>query len=405
MEPPVVVRSLMKNALPNRRDPTERRAPVDPVARCCGAERTRDRYAFPDSSDRSGMASETWMDESNRIEAPTRVGIAGGGFIGRTVGKRFLELDAVRVVALADVDDRALNETGDELGVPGNDRYGRYEEMLDAAELDAVLIGTPHTLHYDQVTAAMDRGLHVLCDKPLTTDIDEARDLVARDESREEVLMVGYQRHLYDAFAEVRDLWLGEGRTPRWITAEISQDWVERFAGTWRMDPDLSGGGYLYDTGSHLLDSILWSTGLTPTAVAAEMSFVDDERRVDGRAHVTIRFEEGATASVSCSGETPCMREHIHVWDEEGATYLESQDWEANELTVIDAENEEHRSPLDRDLPNKAEAFLASVRGDTEPPATALDGLRVTAVTEAAYESARGDGGFVDVDSDDVALE
>jgi predicted dehydrogenase len=352
------------------------------------------------------MASETRTDDGpDRTEAPTRVGIAGGGFIGRTVGKRFLECDTARVVALADIDDRALEETGEELSVPGNDRYGRYEEMLDAAKLDAVLIGTPHTLHYDQVTAAMDRGLHVLCDKPLTTDIDEARDLVARDDAREEVLMVGYQRHLYGAFAEARDLWLGEGRTPRWITAEISQDWVERFAGTWRMDPDLSGGGYLYDTGSHLLDSILWSTALTPTAVAAEMSFVDGERRVDGRAHVTIRFDEGATASVSCSGETPCMREHIHVWGEEGATYLESQDWEANELTVIDAENEEHRPPLDRDLPNKAEAFLASNRGDTEPPATALDGLRVTAVTEAAYESARGDGGFVDVDSADVALE
>lgn len=348
------------------------------------------------------MAIEPGTDADGTL---VRVGIVGGGFIGRTVGKRFREHDAARIAALVDVDDRTLAETGDDLGVPEDARYGRYEAMLEAAEIDAVLIGTPHTLHYDQVTAAMDRNLHVLCDKPLTTDIDEARDLIARDESREEVLMVGYQRHLYGAFAETRDRWLGEGRIPRWITAEISQNWVERFAGTWRMDPDLSGGGYLYDTGSHLLDSILWSTGLTPTAVAAEMAFVDDENRVDGRAHVTIRFEEGTTASVTCSGETPCMREHIHLWDEEGATYLDSHDWEANELMTIDAESGEHRPRLDRDLSNKAEAFVASIRGGEEPPATALDGLRVTAVTEAAYESAKGDGGFVDVDPEDVALD
>lgn len=335
-----------------------------------------------------------------------RIGVAGGGYIGRTVGGQLRDDGNACVGALVDIDDETLGSAGEELGVPTESRYRSYGAMLDEEVLDAVLIGTPHTLHYEQILAAMDRGLHVLCDKPLTTDLDEARDLVARDRAREEVLMVGYQRHLYPAFAEARERWLAAGRTPDWITAEISQDWVDRFEGTWRMDPDLSGGGYLYDTGSHLLDSILWSTGLTPTAVSGEMAFVDDDRRVDGRAHVTIRFEEGTTASVTCSGETPCMREHIHLWDEEGATYLNSKDWEANELLEIDADSGEHRPRLDGErLPNKAEAFVAAVRDGETPPATALDGLRVTAVTEAAYESARSDGSFVDIDPADVALD
>ncbi|MEM4781086.1 MAG: Gfo/Idh/MocA family oxidoreductase [Halalkalicoccus sp.] len=349
------------------------------------------------------MATETKAD---RRSSEVRVGVVGGGFIGQTVGGQLLADGAARVAALVDIDDRTLESTGEELGVPAESRYERYAAMLDEEELDAVLIGTPHTLHYEQILAAMDYDLHVLCDKPLTTDLDDARDLVARDAARDETLMVGYQRHLYRAFVEARERWAEAGRTPRWITAEISQDWVGRFEGTWRTDPDLSGGGYLYDTGSHLLDSILWSTGLTPTAVAAEMAFVDDERRVDGRSHVTIRFEEGATASVTCSGETPCMREHIHIWDAEGATYLDSKDWEANELVEIDAESGEHRPRLDRgSLPNKAEAFVAAVRDGSEPPATALDGLRVTAVTEAAYESARGDSEFVSVDPKDVAID
>lgn len=349
------------------------------------------------------MAVETKSDATGSL---VRVGIVGGGYIGRTVGEQFRADENARVAALVDIDERTLESTGEKLGVPAESRYECYGAMLDDEDIDAVLIGTPHTLHYEQILTAMDYDLHILCDKPLTTDLDDARDLVARDKTRKEVLMVGYQRHLYRAFVETRERLMNAGRVPDWITSEISQDWIDRFEGTWRMNPDLSGGGYLYDTGSHLLDSILWSTGLTPTAVAAEMDFVDDERRVDGRAHLTIRFEEGTTASVTCSGETPCMREHIHIWDKEGAVYLDSQDWEANEFMEIDAESGEHRPRLDRgSLPNKAEAFVESVRDGKEPPATALDGLRVTAVTEAAYESARGDSEFVAVDPEDVALD
>ena len=337
---------------------------------------------------------------------PLRVGVVGGGFIGRAVGGEFVEHEEVQVVSLVDIDEDALEETGDELDVGESSRYTDYETMLDAETLDAVLIGTPHTLHYDQILAAFDHDLHVLCDKPLTTDLDDARDLVDRDRDRDEVLMVGYQRHFYEAYVEARDLWAEADREPCWITAEVCQDWVDRFEGAWRQDPDLSGGGYLYDTGSHLLDGVLWSTRLTPEAVSASMNFLDDDQRVDGRTNLTIRFTNGATASFSLSGETPCMREHVRMWDEQGAIELNSKDWEPSEYVEIDADSAEYRPRLSRtDRRTKVEAFVDAVRTGEEPAATALDGLRVTAVTEAAYESARTDGGFVDIDPDDVALD
>ena len=337
---------------------------------------------------------------------PLRVGVVGCGFIGTTVGGQFADHVDASVRALADVDETALEAAGEELGVDADARYTDHEAMFDGEPLDAVLVSTPHALHYDQILAAFERDLHVLCDKPLATDLDDARDLVERDNDREEVLMVGYQRHLYPAFEAARDLWSEGDREPRWITAEVCQDWVDRFEGTWRQDADLSGGGYLYDTGSHLLDCVLWSTGLTPDAVSASMHFVDDERRVDGRATVTVRFTNGATASFSLSGETPCMREHVRMWDGEGAVALDSQDWEPNEYVEIHADSGEYHPRLrDDDGRTKVDAFVDAVQSGEEPVATALDGLRVTAVTEAAYESARGDGSFVSIDPDDVALE
>ncbi len=339
-------------------------------------------------------------------ESQLRVGVVGGGFIGTTVGGEFNDLQDATVVALADVSDEAREEAGEQLAVSPAKQYKSYESMLDGESLDAILIGTPHTLHYEQVTAALDRGLHVLCDKPLTTDLDRARDLRDRARNGDEVLMVGYQRHLNPAFIDARERWADSDLTPEWISAEVSQDWIDRFEETWRRNPELSGGGYLYDTGSHLLDAILWTTGLTPTAVSARMTYVDDEQRVDNWADLTIEFEEGARASVTTYGETPAVREHIHIWDEEGAIYLTGREWEPRQLAEVDVESTDHVPFIDpRDRQSKAAAFVEAIREGTQPAATAQDGLRVTAVTEAAYESAARDGAWVDLDPKDTVID
>ncbi|MFC4552784.1 MULTISPECIES: Gfo/Idh/MocA family protein [Halorussus] len=318
-----------------------------------------------------------------------KVGVIGGGYIGTTVGQLFNQDPRATVTALADVSEEVQHTAGEQLYVGEGSRYDDYQEMLDTEELDAVLVGTPHTFHHEHVTAALDRGLHVLCDKPLTTDLEEARDLAERAESGDEVLMVGYQRHLNPAFETARERFR-DGGNPQFISAEITQDWIRRFEDTWRTDPDLSGGGNLYDTGSHLIDAVLWTTGLTPASVSAEMVFADEESRVDERAILTVEFENGADATISVHSDAPCVREHIHIWDEEGAVYLEGRQWEEREMSEIQADSTTVIPFIDRDdQRNKAETFVDCIERGEEPPATARDALAVTALTEAAYESAR----------------
>ncbi|RDI71356.1 Gfo/Idh/MocA family protein [Halopelagius longus] len=345
------------------------------------------------------------MEDDRSFTTPLQMGVIGLGYIGTTVGGEFDAHPDVSVTALCDVNESARKQGGETFHVPESSQYEDYQRMYDEeAELDAVLVGTPHTLHYEQVSAAFDAGLHVYCDKPMTTDLETARELYERSQESEEMLMVGYQRHLNPSFRSARKRWKGPDRWPNWLTAEVTQDWVDRFEGTWRQDPDLSGGGYLYDTGSHLLDAILWTTGLTPTAVSADMQFIDDEQRVDGVGSLRIKFEEGATATVSVNGDAPATREHIHVWDDEGAVYLEGREWEPRNLKTIDPDSTEHVPYVDFEKQhNRAADFLRALRDGTDPPATAHDGLRVTAVTEAAYESARADGEWVDIDIDSVA--
>jgi predicted dehydrogenase len=355
------------------------------------------------------VVDPTRMTQAEKL----RVGVVGGGYIGTTVGGQFNADPRSTVTALADVDPETRRTAGESLYVGEGFRYEDYLKMYDAEPLDAVLVGTPHTLHYEMVLAALDRDLHVFCDKPLTTDPQEASELAERSEVSEQVLMVGYQRHLNPAFQTARERWQGSGGRPDgdeadsasdsnpepdFLSAEITQNWISRFDDKWRTDPDLSGGGNLYDTGSHLIDAVLWTTGLAPAEVSAEMVFADDEERVDQRAILTVEFENGAHGTISVHSDAPCVREHIHIWDEEGAVYLEGRQWEERELERVDADSTTVIPYIDRSKQrSKAEAFIDCIETGEEPPATARDALAVTALTEAAYESARS-GERVSVD-------
>lgn len=326
------------------------------------------------------------------------VGIVGTGTLGTRLGEQLAAVDDAAVVAIADVSPESLDAAGATLGVDAASRYESYERMIDAEPLDAVIIATPHTLHYDQIVTAMDAGLDVLCEKPLATDLDDCRALVERDEASEQVLMVGYQRHLGPAYVHGRERL--DGIEPKFVTAEISQNWYESQRGTWRTNPDLSGGGQLYDTGSHLVDAVLWMSDLDPETVSAEMVFADDAERVDVQAMLTVTFANDCVANISVSGDAPRVREHIHFWGDDGGVYVEGENWTPRETELIDPDGQ-RRYPGSDDDPHrtKPQAFVDAVREGTEPPATAADAYTVTAVIEAAYESART-GERVSVDTD-----
>lgn len=329
---------------------------------------------------------------------PLRIGIVGLGFIGTVVGGQFYARTDATVTAVCDLDQERLTEIGDQFDVDEDHRYAEYDQLLETAPIDAVLIGTPHTLHYDQVVAALADGLHVYCDKPLTTDSERARDLVTRAEDSDRTLMVGYQRHLQTAFRTARERWQETDREPTWVTASMTQGWIEDSTTTWRLEPELSGGGFLYDTGSHVLDAICWTTGLEPVSVAASMDFHDEDQQIDSRAHLDITFANGATGTVSLHGDAPAVRESLQIWDDNGAVSITGKEWRSRRLTRIDSDSAEYTPYIDPTAEqSRAGAFLKSVSEGTEPPATAMDAFRVTALTEAAYEAAKtGDRVTVD---------
>jgi predicted dehydrogenase len=326
-----------------------------------------------------------------------RVGVVGTGGLGAHMAGQFAAVEGVTIAAVTDVSEENRREVGERFDVPAEHRYEGYAKMFDEADLDVAQVTTPHTLHAEQVLAALDRGLHVYCEKPLATSLDDAREIRDRVDATGLTLMVGYQRHLDPAFLRGRERWAEGEREPAFVTAEITQPlWDTE---TWYTNPDLSGGGQIYATGTHVIDAILWMTDEAPASVTASLTLDEARPRMDKHAALTIELANGCVVSLGISGDTPGVREHVHGWDNEGALYIEGREWDPRKLTVIDAEGTEHSPHLGDPEQSKGAAFVEAVRADTQPPATVRDALRATAVQEAAYE-ADETGERVDIDAD-----
>lgn len=320
------------------------------------------------------------------------MGVIGLGGLGHVMLDAYADLDDVDVVAGADVSPEARDAFEAAYDAPA---YDDYETLLDehGDALDAATIVTPHTLHHGQAMACLEADLDVLLEKPMVTDTADAVDLVTTAEERDCVLQVGYQRHFHPAFQELRRIVqsgrIGEVHT---VSCYLGQEWIRVQQGTWRTNPALSGGGQLYDTGSHLLDALLWTTGSTPTAVVAEMDFTAPGVDVNSALGITLDGDgRTATASVGISGDgievTPT--EGYALWGTRGQVgYAEDY------LTVTEKGRTTYGTTIsaDTELGSLTHAklgnFVDSVRGDAEPAVPGEYGLQVTALTEAAYEAA-----------------
>ena len=320
-----------------------------------------------------------------------RLGMIGVGGLGYLQAKTFADIDDVSIVCAADVSSEARQLFESEFDLPTYDDYGTLLEE-HAAYMDAVAIVTPHTLHYEQAMACLRHDLHVIVEKPMVTDVGHAVDLVETAEARDLVLQVGYQRHFDPAFKELRRI-LGTGRIGdvHAVNCHLGQDWIEPHRDTWRANPSLSGGGQLYDTGSHLLDALLWTTRADPTSVAAQIDFAAP--RVDVNSALSLRLDRDGgeiTAGVTISGDGVDISpsEGYFYWGTEGrASYWNDTITVAEKGAVTyrtEVADESNFQSLNR---QKLANFVASIEGTAEPAVPGEFGLKVTALTEAAYRS------------------
>ncbi|RNC94905.1 MAG: gfo/Idh/MocA family oxidoreductase [Oricola sp.] len=266
------------------------------------------------------MAIEGRNDIAGR---PIRLGMVGGGrdaFIG-AVHRIASRIDGhYQLVAGAFSSTAEKSKaSGRDLGLPDDRIYGDFTEMAKREArlktgIDAVAIVTPNHMHYPVAREFLKRGIHVICDKPLTSTLPDAKRLVKLAESSDALFILTHNYTGYPMIRQAREMIAnGEIGRIRLVQAEYPQDWLtEPLEATgmkqaaWRTDPAQSGaGGSTGDIGTHALNLAQFVTGLQVEALAADLDTFVEGRRVDDNAHVLLRFAGGAKGMLWSSQVAP----------------------------------------------------------------------------------------------------
>ncbi|MDE2904407.1 MAG: Gfo/Idh/MocA family oxidoreductase [Chloroflexota bacterium] len=320
---------------------------------------------------------------------PYRLGAIGVG--GNSAGhlRRFLAMPEVEVVGMADPSDASIATARS--NVEGLDKvpaYADWRHLLDATDLDLALVSTPHTLHHEHVMGALDAGLHVLCEKPLAHTPELAQEIADHAQAVERHVVVGFQRRFSPGYTYMRQrLQSRDIGDITHVQASQWQAWIGAARGKWRSTVALGGGGQLSDSGSHLMDMLLWTTGLRIVEVDARLRTYDLEVEADGAA--VLVFDNGAIGTLSIIGTGHTFGERLAVVAGSGAIRA---DWASGGVEVIFEDDLEAK--VTREVEgltggsNPDEHFLEVLNGTTENGSPPEDSVHLLEVLAAIRRSA-----------------
>jgi predicted dehydrogenase len=313
-----------------------------------------------------------------------------GGYAGAHA-RRLSARDDVEIVALVSRTEASIeNLIQRRLSAcsPAPRRYTSLPALLENEALDAVVLSTPHDVHVEQAVYAIDAGWHVLIEKPMAVTLDGARRIVerAREARRDgQKLQVGvcYNPAFSPAMRVVRkSVQSGNNGKLELVTGYLAQDWLRLTSGTWRQEPETSGGGQAMDSGAHLVHSLISGVGSQPAEVFAFSSTAGG--RVDINTVISVRFQNGVLASLTIGGNSAVAGTGTSFIFTKGRIDVDAWQgaWVRNygvdrEPEVI--EGLEEPSPDDN--------FIDAILGTSDLIATEEDGLLVAAFMDALYRS------------------
>lgn len=279
-----------------------------------------------------------------------KLGMVGGGkdaFIG-DVHRMAARLDGryeLIAGALSSDANRAA-ESAAELGVDGKRSYNSYHEMARKegklkSGIDAVTIVTPNHLHADVAKEFLKAGIHVICDKPLTSNLQDAEELAKLVKDTGLVFAVTYNYSGYPMVRQAKEMVAnGELGNIRVVQLEYAQDWLAtniesngQKQAAWRTDPKQAGkGGAIGDIGTHAFHLAEFITGLEASSLLADLDAFVLGRTLDDNANILLRYKNGAKGmlwvSQVASGKENGLQIRIYgdkgglQWAQEDPNYL-----------------------------------------------------------------------------------
>lgn len=343
-----------------------------------------------------------------------KIGIIGCGNIANGAHlPGYLKADNIEVVATCDIVEEKAKKIAQVLSLDESRVFTDYNDVLALDDIDAVDICTPNYLHSVIAVAALERGIHVFCEKPDAVSVAEAEKMKVAAEKSGKVLMVMRNNRFYNRSKFLKQF-IEDGKMGEIYTARCA--WRRRRGipgkGGWFTTKEQSGGGPLIDLGVHMIDLAIWLMG-NPTPVAVTgctyRKFADSdvsdsvhssfgEKKADGVFDVEdlamgfIRFDNGASMQIEFSWASNIQKEirFCELRGDKAGAY-----WSEDSLKIFGEEYEAtydiNVNAPDGDLPQHAQNilhFADVVLNGAKPGFEPIQGLNMVKILEALYRSA-----------------
>ncbi len=312
-----------------------------------------------------------------------KFGLVGAGGIAQTYSGAFGMTRSSTLVAVADV----RREAAEALAQAHEARaYADYREMIESEQLHAVIVSTPPQTHPEICIELMERGLHVLCEKPLAIDSSSARRMLEAAERCEvKFTMASKFRYVDDVL-----------RAKAIVTSGILGDIIlleNTFAGhvdmksRWNSDPEISGGGVLIDNGTHSVDIVRYFLGPLSEVQAVEGKRIQDIP-VEDTVRLFVRTQKNEMGSIDLSWSLNKQNPYyISIYGGEGTVLVgwqESKYRRTSDQDWIVFGNGYHKFQAFR---NQIDNFAGAILGEEALRIKPIDALASVTVVEAAYEA------------------
>lgn len=315
-----------------------------------------------------------------------RIAILGRGFMATVHALRYAEMDGVEITAVAS--PSGPTEFADEY-TDGAAVYDDALELYDAESLDAVDVCTPTHTHRELVVPAVERGLDVLCEKPIERTVADAQAIADAAADSDATVVPGHTIRFFPEYTKARErVRAGDVGSPGNVRTLRQSPFEER--SDWFTD-DTKSGGVLLDLAIHDFDFLRWTIGEIERVFARRQRWDAHEYAL-----ATVRFENGAVGHVDARWpQRPDLpfATRFEISGDEGLLEFDSEDVNPISIVSTTATGEPDRDPIDEPLVKdpylrELEAFVDCIRTGSEPPVTLEDGIETLRVALAALESA-----------------
>ena len=357
------------------------------------------------------------------MKSKLKIGLIGSGAIMRLAhAPTILASQCAELAAVFDLNRNRANTLASEFGGVA---FDNLEEMLDKVELDAVVVATPNLYHEPCAIKAAERGLHVICEKPLAIDISSAARIIRACSEAGVVLQTGFNQRFWTQNRIARELicsgFIGEVHQMRSLYSEKATAYPA--STNFRYDLEKSGGATIIDLTVHRIDLARWLVGEI-TSVFAELTHTHLPEAVDDNVWILTRFENGARGCLTSNRISPNIGDGTDIFGIAGSIHLATESINPHNSAPLHIFTEKSKTELPDFLQEacypdawwkdfdggwitikpprvntyvlQLEEFCAAIREERDSTVSGVEGLKAQEVVQASYMSFQ-QGGWVDL--------